>query len=522
MLKNGIGLENFRSISDKVWIDFKPITILAGEDKGTFSTIVDGLKVLDYYFDNRKKQYAKGESPDKINVGEALDKLAFFEELLFDKHKKEFTLSVPLEIGYFEDSLTLHLTFKPIDENNRQGILNKLCIYSDNKSKNIFSVKRINSLRYEYEIDCISFLDQFIRESEKFNNGQESFLDECTKNQQHKISLFEYLKGDKTGKKPWIIAYNEKKDYLNKDNYPTGSNEYYEATLTKELLENFRYTFQVFTTKEDFQEQMGYEYTSRSASRNNKEDYDGSCTLDKYKDGHYNTLFNEAGLKGIEFATNFMAGGNDAYGDGVNIFSYQSDLSTFLSKEGNNDLLKKVAINGSGELPIFKTDKDTKWFMPFFFQYFIFENISASFEKLLSKKSNIILNSYYRDSFQNRILRNDNPLFEKFYKKVLAIDDAAKGQQYLNFVKAQFDRFNITERLFERNGFVPTAILPLILEIAIATMENEEVVFILDKPENLILDSLSFEGLCEMLADAINVFGMKFVFYEFKGIMCDK
>lgn len=513
MLKKGIGIENFRGISQKIWMDFDTLTFLSGEHKIYNDSILDGLKLLDYYFENRKKQLARGKCPDKINVEDIFKELIAFDALVFDKqNKNEFTISIPFEIDYFNDNLTLHLVFKPIEENKRLGILNKLCIYSDNKLNNIFSVERINYLRYEYEIDCISFLDQFIIESEKFNNGQESFLDECTKKQINKIALFEYLKGNKIEKKPWIIAYNENKDYLNKDNYITGSKEYFEAALTRELLENFKYTFQVFNTKEDFQEQMGYEYNSRSASRNNKEDYDGSCTMDKYKEGHYNTLFSKAGLRGIEFAINFMAGGNDAYGDGVNIFSYQSDLKKFLSKEGNNDLLKKVAINGSGELPIFKSDQDKKWFMPFFFEYFIFENISEAFDKLLINKPNkIVFNSNYRDSFQHKILRNDNPLFEEFYKKILALKDKEKKQLCLDFVKAQFARFEIGDRIFECNGFVPMPSLPIILDIAIAAIENEQAVFVLEDSETFIRNSDLYEKFTQMLADAVNNLGMKFI-----------
>ena len=543
MRTKGIGLENFRGIGEKVWIDFASITVLTGEDEAGKNSVLEGLKVLSNYFENRKKQYDNGESPDIINAEDALHKTEAFDELMFKVgDKKEFTLSLPFELGYFEDNLILHLNFKPVEENRKQGVLNKLCIYSEDSAKNIFSVERIDALTYRYEVDCLCFLDRFIKESEKHNAGLESFFSASVEKVIKKRAVFDYLHGDKftdwngkeiTFDKPTFYPFNEDKDSLNKDNYPKGSKEYYEAAMTKEFLENFCYVFKIFTCKEDFEDAMGYGYTARSASRNDREDNEHSWRLDKYKEGNYNNLFSKAGLMGIESAKTYMAGGSDANGDAVNVFAYISDLSKILSKTGNDLLLrKKVADNPRGglpisrtdnyslyepgvtatwELPLTQTDDGKGWYIDQFFKYFIFENMCDSFDRLLNKQVNIIFNSYYRNSFQRRILRNNNPMFEEFYKKVLALQDSEKEQQYLEFVKEQFARFEIGDRIFGRQGFVPVCSLPLILEIAIAAMENEKAIFVVDKPEELIRDSTAFEEFAEMLTDAIKTFGMKFI-----------
>ena len=543
MLTKGIGLENFKGIGEKVWIDFAAITVLTGDDEAGKNSVLEGLKVLGNYFENRKKQYDNGESPDIINAEDALHKTELFDELIFkDGDKKEFTLSLPFELDYFEDKLIIHLSFKPVEENKKQGILNKLCIYSEDSAKNIFSVERIDALTYRYEVDCLCFLDRFIKESKKHNAGLKSFFSVRVEKVIKKRAVFEYLNGDKftdwngkeiTFDKPTFYPFNDDKDSLNKDQYTKGSKEYYEAAMTKEFLENFCYVFKIFTCKEDFEDAMGYRYTARSASRNEREDKISSRKMDKFKEGNYNNLFCKAGLMGIERAESYMAGGSDANGDAVNVFAYISDLSKFLSKNGNDELFRKNAADNPtgglpvsqtdsysmyepevapmGKLPVSQNDEGKGWYIDHFFKYFVYENMDDSFDRLLNKQANIIFSSYYRKSYQRTILRNNNPLFEEFFQKVLALQDNEKERKYLEFVKEQFARFEIGDRIFGRHGFAPLEKLPLILEIAIAAMKNEQAIFVVDKPEELLNSSSNIEEFAEMLTDAIKTFGMKFI-----------
>ena len=164
-----IGLENFRVFSEKMWFDFKPITILTGTNNSGKSSLVKGINLLGAFLEKRTT-----ENPDILDIPKLMDSLGDFAKLPNNKTKHDIiSFYLPFHLRGVINKMQLKLEFKQVEGKVTKGKLIGLSILLSENEEVIFSCIETKELSFNIKINYFFFLEQYKSESEMQNQMDE-------------------------------------------------------------------------------------------------------------------------------------------------------------------------------------------------------------------------------------------------------------------------------------------------------------------------------------------------------------
>lgn len=125
-----IGIENFKVIENYQSFDFKPITLLTGQNSSGKSTLIELINIL-----------SKNNFIDKISLNELGEKIGSFSNAISKNAvSQEFTISFLARTNNLDENLQVTITYRVNGLNKQQA---DICYYSiENESQTIFEIRR--------------------------------------------------------------------------------------------------------------------------------------------------------------------------------------------------------------------------------------------------------------------------------------------------------------------------------------------------------------------------------------------
>ena len=175
-----LGIENFKVIEGYQSFDFKPITLLTGQNSSGKSTLIELINIL-----------SKNNFIDNIHLNELGEKIGSFSNAISkNATSQEFTISFLSSPNNLRKDLQVTITYKVNDLNKQQADICYYCI--ENETQTIFEIRRNDDNYVNGYINYPFFWQEFTNTFKKYielkyTNQNGGFLDE-----NGNIESFEY------------------------------------------------------------------------------------------------------------------------------------------------------------------------------------------------------------------------------------------------------------------------------------------------------------------------------------------